>query len=24
LIGCFWGNRGRGRSVSCLPITFDY
>jgi hypothetical protein len=24
LIGYVWGNGGRGRGVSCLPITFDY
>jgi hypothetical protein len=24
LIACVWGNCGRGRGVSCLPITFDY
>ena len=24
LMGCVWVNGGRGRDVSCLPITFDY
>ena len=24
LIGCVWGNGGRGRGVSCPLITFDY
>jgi hypothetical protein len=23
LIGCVWGNDGRGRGVHCLSITFD-
>ena len=23
LIGCVWGTGGRGRGVSCLPLTFD-